>query len=325
MISSLCFRILNYFDKNTFSFMAWWMLITGLITVPLMYFWDDLFNPTVFPAHSSAFFVSDYSGVLTDDTEAYIIRMAKELESQTKAQIVVATVPETGGKTLEDYSLILANSWGIGDRELNNGILLLFATEPVRVRLEVGLGLEGRLPDGKAGRILDDYAVKPKAAGHWNMAAQNTFNAILREIWEEYRIGSELPKGAELSFLAEEPETAPGVKTRADMPFVPDPEFGQNNAQELSLIDHLSVWGGLAIISMVINFFTMLFALVIVAFILEWKDPAAYRKTFMGKSGGHSSGGSGRSSRGSSSRSYSHSSSGHHGGGGHFGGGGASR
>ncbi|NLL18707.1 MAG: TPM domain-containing protein, partial [Clostridia bacterium] len=85
--------------------------------------------------------------------------VALALKKASGADLVVVTVENLGGYTIEEYALELFRRWGLGDKEKNNGVLLLVNKENVltgqsgRVRIEVGYGLEGAIPDGKAGRI----------------------------------------------------------------------------------------------------------------------------------------------------------------------------
>ena len=134
------------------------------------------------------FFVDDYSGVLNENTEKYIFDKARALYEDTGIQICVVTVPHTMGYELEEFSNELANNWGIGDEQEDNGILLLFTTDEddPHVRLEIGEGMEGTITDGAAGRILDKYAVDDKNDGKWNRAAGNTFTEVLTVVAEEY-------------------------------------------------------------------------------------------------------------------------------------------
>lgn len=214
-----------------------WQLVCWIAIVPAAYFCSH-HSGAIFPDHSRYFFVSDYSHVLTQETEEYIVSKASELEQRTKAQVVVVTVPRTGNQTLENYSLELANRWGIGDGELNNGILLLLVTKTGKARLEVGMGLEGMITDASAGRILDEYAVKAKSKSEWNRAAVNTFNGILWYLWHGY-LGEQkpvmedtpqgrmviMPRGSGLSnlkFLSDEPgPDVPRADTMADMQYLP--------------------------------------------------------------------------------------------------------
>ena len=106
--------------------------------------------------------VFDYGNMLQAD-EAQLIRIAGNyIRAKSKAELVVVTVENLDGMVLEDYAHELFNSWGIGDKEKNNGVLLLVNKETTltgtsgRVRIEVGYGLEGALPDSVCGRILDE-------------------------------------------------------------------------------------------------------------------------------------------------------------------------
>ncbi len=142
-------------------------------------------DETSYPQASSYFYVNDYSGVFSTETEQFLRDGAIALEQATEAQIVVVAVPDTGAESLETYSYGLASSWGIGNEEKDNGLLLLFTTEEAHVRLEVGRGLEGEIPDGKAGRILDEYTVVPMRGGAWNEAAVQTWLALAQILYEE--------------------------------------------------------------------------------------------------------------------------------------------
>ncbi len=177
---------MSYLKKCLIGFLITSVLGTGLTTVML--------SETItmqYPEPTSSFYIDDYSSVFTQDTEDYIMDQALALNEATKAQIVVVSVPSTQDDSLETYSYKLANEWGIGDKELDNGVLILFTTTEPHVRLEIGKGLEGCLPDAKSGRILDDWAVDAKDNGRWNEAAINTFVAVAKEIYAEY--GLEAP------------------------------------------------------------------------------------------------------------------------------------
>lgn len=156
---------------------------------------------SAYPAATKEFYVADYAHVLQDKSILHILKEAKNLELKTKAQVVVATVPNTHVDSLERYSINLANYWQIGDKQLDNGILILFTTDEPHVRIEVGRGLEGVLPDGKAGRLLDKYAVNAKNAHLWDQAAVDTFNAVCRLLYKAYNL--EVPNNLQVRYQAD--------------------------------------------------------------------------------------------------------------------------
>ena len=134
------------------------------------------------------FYVNDSANLLSDETEDYIINMNKTLEEQTGAQIVVVTVQNLEGQSLEEYATELFRDYGIGDKEKNNGVLLLCAYEERQFRIEVGYGLEGTLTDGKTGRIQDEYIIPYLKENNFNNGIRNGFNAVLKEVENEYGI-----------------------------------------------------------------------------------------------------------------------------------------
>ncbi|MCR4617379.1 MAG: TPM domain-containing protein [Lachnospiraceae bacterium] len=280
------------------------LAVIGWIGTIIFAFHDNkIVVETNYPEHSQYFFVEDYSGVLNEQTEKYIYNEAERLEDYTGAQVVVVTVPGTQSDSLEDFSYNLANNWGIGDAEKDNGVLILFDTteNDAHVRMEVGKGLEGAIPDGKAGRLLDDYAVEAKDDGLFNKAAANTFTAVLNEVYDEYGIDAPDTLVAADSWGDGEYET---VGTFADMDF-PTATEKENDAPFAS-----QLWAAIKDGSyMFIGIAAILF------FVIRF---------FIGLFGGRK-GGRGGSSSFFFGGGYSGGGGGHSGGGGSFGGGGASR
>jgi uncharacterized protein len=98
--------------------------------------------------------VNDFAGVLTADDRAYLENFLRTLERDMSAEVVVVTVTSLDGMAIEEYAARLFADWGIGDDAKDNGVLLMVAPAERRVRIEVGYGLEGSLPDGLAGEII---------------------------------------------------------------------------------------------------------------------------------------------------------------------------
>ena len=134
------------------------------------------------------FYVADYANLLNSDVKNYIISTNKSLNSQTGAQIVVATVDNLGGEDIEQYSTELFRKFGIGDKTKNNGVLILLALQERKCRIEVGYGLEGALPDAKTGRIQDEYMIPYFKNNNWNDGMKNGYSAILQTVAEEYNV-----------------------------------------------------------------------------------------------------------------------------------------
>lgn len=98
--------------------------------------------------------VNDFAGVLDEATEAALRAMIDLAERDAKAEIAVVTVGSLEGLTVEQYAEGLFRAWGIGKAGADNGVLVLVCPLERAMRIEVGYGLEGVLPDGLAGSII---------------------------------------------------------------------------------------------------------------------------------------------------------------------------
>lgn len=145
------------------------------------------------PSATERFFVNDFADVMSDADEQTVYEAGVRLYEKTQAQVVLVTVNTLGGRDLESYALELARAWGIGDEEQDNGVLLLFTTDGPHSRLEIGYGLEGALPDSKAGRILDTYLVPAyDDESAWSTALAATYRGVLNEVYKEYGLTEEV-------------------------------------------------------------------------------------------------------------------------------------
>jgi uncharacterized protein len=112
-------------------------------------------------------FVNDYAGVINISEKVMIESVLSEIYSSGVAQFSVITVKSLEGKSIESYSLELAQG-KLGDSEKNNGLLLLISIDDRKYRFEVGRGLEGVLNDAKIGRIGRDYIVPNFRSGNYS-------------------------------------------------------------------------------------------------------------------------------------------------------------
>jgi uncharacterized protein len=108
--------------------------------------------------------VNDYARLLPDDARQRLEARLAEREQATGAQMVIAIFPSLEGESLEDFGIRLAERWRVGDKRLDNGVILLMFVKERRVRIEVGYGLEPVLPDAAAGQIIrEDIAPRFRA------------------------------------------------------------------------------------------------------------------------------------------------------------------
>ncbi|WP_338448005.1 TPM domain-containing protein [Niallia oryzisoli] len=146
------------------------------------------------PSPIGDIYVQDFAGVLSDQEKQELLSIGRSVENQTTAQIVVLTVDSIGERTVEEYANEVFRQYGIGNEEENNGVLLLIGMNPSPgmetrpLRIEVGYGLEGRLPDGKVGRILDDITIPYLKNEQPNLAITETYKVLANEVFTEYGI-----------------------------------------------------------------------------------------------------------------------------------------
>lgn len=110
---------------------------------------------------SPARFVNDYAQLLGEGERATLEQKLYNYQDSTSNQMVIVTVPSLEGYDIESYSIALASKWGIGQKGKNNGVLLLVAPAEHKMRIEVGYGLEGVLPDAVCKQIIREV-MKPR-------------------------------------------------------------------------------------------------------------------------------------------------------------------
>lgn len=98
--------------------------------------------------------VVDDANMLSPATETRLSQMLAGLEQANGDQVVVVTLPDLQGHTIENYGYQLGRAWGIGQKKKNNGALLIIARKEHAIRIEVGYGLEGTLTDAKSSVII---------------------------------------------------------------------------------------------------------------------------------------------------------------------------
>jgi uncharacterized protein len=99
--------------------------------------------------------VHDFANLLSPGEQAALEKLARDVEQKTTAQLAIVTVPSLRGQTVEAYAHELFDEWGIGQKDLNNGVLLLVAPTERRMWIATGYGIEPLLPDSLCGEVRD--------------------------------------------------------------------------------------------------------------------------------------------------------------------------
>ena len=135
-------------------------------------------------------YVFDYSDVLSEDVIMRLNKNSHALEQATGAQIVILTVDTIGKMEPADFGTKVIREWGIGEKGLNNGVLIFTTTRQGEgkndVWISVGQGLEGALPDGKLGRYIDEYMLSYLSEGDFDYAFESIYRVIYDDVSAEY-------------------------------------------------------------------------------------------------------------------------------------------
>jgi uncharacterized protein len=141
--------------------------------------------------------VNDNAGILSLETSQKLTQRLKDHEDSTSNQVVVLTISSLEGEELEAYSIRVVEAWKLGQKELDNGVLLLVSHADRKVRIEVGRGLEGDLPDITCGTIIRKEIIPRFKEGNYDAGVTAGVEAILRAIQGSYTAPEDEPGLAE--------------------------------------------------------------------------------------------------------------------------------
>jgi len=131
--------------------------------------------------------VNDYANMLGPATEQQLASLLADLEQTDSTQIVVLTINSLEGQNLEEYSLKVAETWAIGQKDKDNGALLLIAKNDRKLRIEVGYGLEGKLTDLASSRIIRDIITPRFKQGNFDQGVIDGVGAMVATVRGEFQ------------------------------------------------------------------------------------------------------------------------------------------
>jgi uncharacterized protein len=131
--------------------------------------------------------VNDYAGMISPEARLVLDRKLDSLETAESTQIVILTVPSLEGVPIEDFSIKVAEAWKIGQKKVDNGVLLIVSKNDHKIRIEVGFGLEGRLTDLQSGRIIREVIAPSFKSGRTDEGFINGVDAIIASVKGEYK------------------------------------------------------------------------------------------------------------------------------------------
>jgi uncharacterized protein len=146
-----------------------------------------LFADEVIPPPPAAYF-NDYANVVSAATASQLNQTLENFERQTSEQIVVAVFPRMqSDSSVDDYAVRVFRSWGVGQKDKNNGAVLFVFVQDHRMFLQVGYGLEGVLPDALCKQIIDEQIAPRFKAGDYDGGLIAGVQSILAATKGEYK------------------------------------------------------------------------------------------------------------------------------------------
>lgn len=139
--------------------------------------------------------VNDYAQMISAEARTRLEDDLRALETSDTTQIYLLTVPSLEGEVLEEFAIRVFDAWKAGQRKLDNGVILIVAQQERKIRIEVGRGLEGRLTDLEAGRIIDTVMKPLFKAGQYEQGLTAGVAALIRITRGEFRAAEQAPSG----------------------------------------------------------------------------------------------------------------------------------
>lgn len=164
---------------------AWTTLVLLLVSIGVLAGLAHTRRAVAAEIPSPRGYVNDFGNVISASEEQRLEAILTRVDSQIGVQIAVVTMPDLGGEDYVDYANRLFTAWGVGGKEKDRGLLILNALQERKIKIEVGYGLEGVLPDGRVGRILDGDVVPLLAAGEYGSAYLSAVRATMRPVLQD--------------------------------------------------------------------------------------------------------------------------------------------
>src|ERR1700734_3214584 len=144
-------------------FAKWWLVVAGALLLVLAAQAEPISKL------KATDYVNDFAHVLDQNSIAQMDEICRQIDEKAHAQIAVVTIKSLDGADIESYAVDLFHQWGVGSKSTTRGVLILYAIDDHRARIEVGYGLEPILPDGKVDGFQRE-AIPIMEAGHYSQA-----------------------------------------------------------------------------------------------------------------------------------------------------------
>ncbi|MBZ9685128.1 TPM domain-containing protein [Clostridium estertheticum] len=168
--------------KRIFVLLISLVLLSGTMAINLVN------AESKFPMPTELKYANDYAKAIDSDSLQYILAVGKELEDKTGAQATVVVIDSLQGETIESYANGIFRKWGIGQKDKNNGLLILLSVKDKKWRVEVGTSLEGAITDIYSSRVMNDLAVPKFKENQYGQGLRAAYSVLSDSIAKEYGV-----------------------------------------------------------------------------------------------------------------------------------------
>ena len=131
--------------------------------------------------------INDHAGLLSQRAVVRFDRRLSEFERATSNQMAVLTIPSLEGDDINPFALRVGNTWRLGQKGKNNGLLIIIAKADRKTRIEVGIGLQDVLTDAEAGEILREVMRPYLKEGLYDRGVEAGIDAIINKTKYKFR------------------------------------------------------------------------------------------------------------------------------------------
>jgi uncharacterized protein len=132
--------------------------------------------------------IQDFAGVFSPDVVRLLEQRHRELYEKTGVALVIVTVKNLEGEPIDDFAVRAGKEWGVGKKGQDRGIVVALSTGDRRVFIATGYGVEGFLPDGRVGGILDEYVIPALRGNDFSAGLQRASEALTAATAAEYHV-----------------------------------------------------------------------------------------------------------------------------------------
>jgi uncharacterized protein len=132
--------------------------------------------------------VNDFGLVFSPSQVSYLEQKLKRFYDSTSTEIVIVTVPSLNDYPIDDVSYAYAKTWQVGNKQRDNGVIILLAKNERKIRIETGRGLDGAMPDGMAGTIIRRDILPYFKQEQYYEGIDNGTNSVMKATQGEYKM-----------------------------------------------------------------------------------------------------------------------------------------